>query len=101
MSDLDDKLDGLWLKTEGERFHDRQEFMAEARQIFIDAGWEAPVEYDKPPKQLFGEPIPLGQTQQIIEFPINLMTGQKAFERLEKAGLLGRDLEIARDALCG
>lgn len=39
MSDLNTQLEGLWLKFEGDRFHDRQEFIAEAKQTFIDAGW--------------------------------------------------------------
>lgn len=40
--------------------------LSHAKQAFIDDGWEAPVEYDKPPKQMFGELVSLDS-----EYPIS------------------------------
>lgn len=75
MSDLDDKLKEILDGRDGPIVTDSEiaEAIAQIKQAFTDAGW--------------------------VEFTDEYMTGQEAFERLKKAGLLGHDLEVAREAL--
>jgi hypothetical protein len=55
------------------------------KQAFKDAGWEAPIVYDKPPKQLFGEPIALDELKPMNgDFGLGPMYGQEFYNRFAK-----------------
>lgn len=110
MGNLDDKLNyilksnaAVQVDFDRDSHKDYALLIPAIKQAFLDEGYkkwigpdsitstgieqtETEIEYNKPSKERFGEPIPF-------------MTGQEAFNCLKQAGLKGKALSDARRAL--
>jgi hypothetical protein len=95
VTDLDAKLESI---IERDSFHMSTYHCVEAiKQAFTDAGYR---QVTKDTADFYTLATVVTHTADFSKGELSkMMTGQEALKRLEEAGLLGHDLEIAREAL--